>query len=195
MTEKRSRLQCLRNLSLLLALSVLICTPGHAQQNAVPVPPPSLAPAVKPMLVGYVPAYNGASLAGSLIGLDLSRITYLNIAFGNPPQCGGPCTAQSDMTFSLHGQSDADIDALVAAAHSAGVKVLVSIGGGGGDQRIIQFYNVGLSAPLVASLDKFVRAHQLDGVDLDIEDPSNMGAPFATLVSTLTSTFHQRGKL
>jgi hypothetical protein len=97
------------------------------------------------------------------------------------------------MTFSLHGQSDADIDALVAAAHSAGVKVLVSIGGGGGDQRIIQFYNVGLSAPLVASLDKFVSAHQLDGVDLDIEDPSNMGAPFATLVSTLTSTFHPEG--
>lgn len=195
MTEKRSRLQCLRKLSLLPALSVLICMPGHAQQIAVPIPPPSLAPAVKPLLVGYVPAYNGAGLAGSLIGLDLSRITHLNIAFGNPPECGGPCTAQSDTTFSLHGQSDADIDALVAVAHSAGVKVLVSIGGGGGDQRIIQFYNVGLSAPLVASLDKFVRAHQLDGVDLDIEDPSNMGAPFATLVSTLTSTFHPEGKI
>ena len=63
MTEKRSRLQCLRNLSLLPALSVLICIPGHARQNAVPIPPPSLAPAVKPLLVGYVPAYNGASLA------------------------------------------------------------------------------------------------------------------------------------
>lgn len=193
MTEKRSRLQCLRNLSLFPALIVLICMPGHAQQNAAPIPPPPLVPAGKPLLVGYVPAYNGASLAGSLIGLDLSRITHLNIAFGNPPQCSGPCTAQSDMTFSLHGQSDADIDEFVAAAHSAGVKVLLSIGGGGGDQRIIQFYNVGLSAPLVASLDKFVHAHQLDGVDLDIEDPSNMGAPFAALVSMLTSTFHPEG--
>jgi hypothetical protein len=169
--------------------------PGHSQQTAVTNPPPSLAPAVKPLLVGYLPAYQGASLAGSLIGLDLSRMTHLNIAFGNPPQCSGPCTAQSDMTFSLHGQSDPDIDAFVAAAHAAGVKVLLSIGGGGGDQRIIQFYNAGLSAPLVASLDKFVRAHQLDGVDLDIEDPSNMGAPFATLVSTLASTFHPEGKL
>ena len=195
MAEKRSRLQCLRNLSLLPTLSILICMPGHAQQTASTIPPPSLAPAIKPLLVGYVPAYNGSSLAGSITGLDLSRITHLNIAFGNPPQCSGPCTAQSDMTFSLHGQSDPDIDAFVAAAHTAGVKVLLSIGGGGGDQRIIQFYNVGLSAPLVASLDKFARAHQLDGVDLDIEDPSNMGAPFATLVSTLTSTFHPEGKV
>jgi chitinase len=195
MAEKRSRLQCLRKLALLPVLSVLICMPGHAQQAAVTLPPPSLAPAVKPLLVGYVPAYNGSSLAGSLTGLDISRITHLNIAFGDPPQCSGPCTAQSDMTFSLHGQSDSDIDTFVAAAHAAGVKVLLSVGGGGGDQRIIQFYNVDLSAPLVASLDKFVRAHQLDGVDLDIEDPSNMGAPFATLVSTLTSTFHPEGKL
>jgi len=62
-------------------LSILICMPaGHAQQNDLPIPPPSLAPAVKPLLVGYVPAYDGASLAGSFIGLDLSRITHLNIA-------------------------------------------------------------------------------------------------------------------
>jgi chitinase len=194
MAEKRSRLHCLRNLLLLPALGLLMGMPGDAQQPA-PTPPPSSAPVVHPLLVGYVPAYNGASLAGSLIGLDLSRITHLDIAFGNPPQCSGPCTAQSDMTFSLHGQSDPDIDAFVAAAHAAGVKVLLSIGGGGGDQRIIQFYNAGLSTPLIASLDRFVRAHQLDGIDLDIEDPSSMGAPFATLVSTLTSTFHPEGKL
>jgi chitinase len=184
MHELRSRLQCAT-----LALAACLCSPTHAQQNAAP------APVAKPLLVGYVPAYNGASLAASLTGLDLSRVTHLNIAFGNPPKCDGPCTAQSDMTFGLHGQSDADIDAFVAAAHAAGVKVLISIGGGGGDQRIIQFYNANLSVPLVASLDKFVRAHNLDGVDLDIEDPSNMGAPFATLTSTLILTFHPEGKI
>src|SRR5580704_15433589 len=103
MAEKRSRLQCLRNLPLLPALGLLMSMPGDAQQPAAPAPPPSSAPVVHPLLVGYVPAYNGASLAGALIGLDLSRITHLDIAFGNPPPCSGPCTAQSDMTFGLHG--------------------------------------------------------------------------------------------
>jgi chitinase len=75
------------------------------------------------------------------------------------------------------------------------VKVILSIGGGGGDQRIIQFYNAGLSEELVASLDKFVAAHDVDGIDLDIEDPSNMGAPFATFVNALMAKFHLEGKI
>ena len=163
---------------------------ANAQQQAT-----ALAPASSPLLVGYVPAYKGVSLANSIRSLDLTRMTHLNLAFGNPPKCDGACTSQSEMRFSLRGHTDADIDAIVDTAHAAGVKVLLSIGGGGGDQLIIQFYNVGLSAQLVASLDKFVQAHKLDGVDLDIEDPSSMGAPYASFVSALTSTFHPEGRI
>jgi GH18 family chitinase len=148
-----------------------------------------------PLLVGYLPAYKGISLANSVRALDLTQVTHLNLAFGNPPKCDGTCTPESDMSFSLNGQSGADIDAIVATAHAAGVKVLLSIGGGGGDQLIIQFYNAGLSSALVASLDKFISVHRLDGVDLDIEDPSNMGNPYATMVSALTSTFRPKRKL
>jgi GH18 family chitinase len=83
----------------------------------------------------------------------------------------------------------------VTAAHAAGVKVILSVGGGGGDQRIIQFYNAGLSAELANSLDKFVAAHGFDGVDLDIEDPSNMGAPLGTFVNALMAKFHPEGKI
>ncbi len=127
--------------------------------------------------------------------LDLTRVTHLALAFGNPPKCVGACTLQSDMTFSLNEQSDADIGTIVAEAHAAGVKVVLSIGGGGGDQQIIQFYNAGLSKPLIASLDTFVQVHKLDGVDVDVEDPSNMGAPYAGFVSALASTFHPEGKI
>jgi chitinase len=175
----------------LTSLLIAIGPFASAQQHSSA----ALAPASAPLLVGYLPAYKGVSLARSVQGLDLTRVTHLNLAFGNPPKCSGACTPQSEMKFSLRGHTDADIDAIVATAHAAGVKVVLSIGGGGGDQLIIQFYNVGLSAPLVASLDKFVRAHKLDGVDLDIEDPSGMGAPYATFVSALTSTFHPEGRI
>ncbi|WP_158823403.1 RICIN domain-containing protein [Granulicella sp. S156] len=145
-----------------------------------------------PLLVGYIPDYNG-SFAGYATSINFSKMTHLNLAFAVPPTCNGTCTASSDMTFSLN-QTDADIATLVNAAHAAGVKVLLSIGGGGGDQQIIQFYNAGLSTQLVASLANYISAHNLDGVDLDIEDPNNMGTPYATFTSALVAQFRPQGK-
>lgn len=146
-----------------------------------------------PKLVGYLPDYDG-SYADFAKSLDFSKMTHLYLAFVNPPFCNGTCTASSDMTFSL-GQTDADIKTLVDAAHKAGTKVVASIGGGGGDQQILQFYNAGLSKQLAHSLDQWVREHNLDGVDLDIEDPNNMGQPYETFTKTLIDTFHPEGKI
>jgi chitinase len=145
------------------------------------------------MLVGYLPDYNG-SYADYAKTIDFTKMTHINFAFVNPPKCSGGCTANSDMKFSL-GQSDADIAAFVDAAHAAGVKVIASVGGGGGDQQIIQFYNANLSAALVGSLDSYLAAHHLDGVDVDIEDPNNMGQPYATFVADLIAKFHPEGKI
>jgi chitinase len=165
------------------------------QPAAWALPPRPAAAAASPLFVGYLPNYKGISFADYANKVDLSHMTHLNLAFGNPPKCVGTCTASSDMTFAVKGQSDADVDAIVKWAHAAGVKVLLSIGGGGGDQLILQFYNVGLSRALVASLNRYVATHHLDGVDVDIEDPSNMGAPFATFVDTVVTTFRPQGKL
>jgi GH18 family chitinase len=146
-----------------------------------------------PRLVGYLPDYDG-SYATFAQTLNFNKMTHLNFAFGNPPTCNGTCTASSNMSFSL-GQTNSDIATLVNAAHAAGVKVILSIGGGGGDQQIIQFYNAGLSAQLVASLNSYVTEFNLDGVDLDIEDPNNMGTPYATFAADLVSTFHPQNKI
>ena len=154
-------------------------------------PPQSPKPA--PKLVGYLPDYDG-SYADFAKSLDFSKMTHLYLAFVNPPFCNGTCTTSSDMTFSL-GQTDADIKTLVDAAHKAGTKVVASIGGGGGDQQILQFYNAGLSKQLVQSLDKWVCEHNVDGVDLDIEDPNNMGQPYEEFTKTLIETFHPEGKV
>jgi GH18 family chitinase len=168
------------------------------QAGSVPV---ALGPALDqvnrpaPHLIAYLFAGKKTTYTELSPHVSFGRITELYLAFADPPKCTGVCSADSDMHFSIDGETDADIDRLVGAAHAAGVKVVASIGGGGGDQRIIQFYNAGLSAPLVASLNAFVAQHQLDGVDLDIEDPSNMGQPFLAFTTALTSTFHPKGKL
>ena len=146
-----------------------------------------------PKLVGYLPDYDG-SYAYFAQTLDFSKMTHLYLAFGLPPFCNGTCSKDSDMTFSL-GQTDADIHTLVKTAHKAGVKVVLSIGGGGGDQQILQFYNAGLSVPLVRSLNKYIADHDLDGVDLDIEDPNNMGEPYAEFTKVLIDTFRPQGKI
>jgi chitinase len=144
-------------------------------------------------LVGYLPDYDG-SYADFAKTIDFSKMTHLYLAFGLPPFCNGTCTASSDMQFSL-GQTDEDIRTLVDTAHRNGVKVILSIGGGGGDQQILQFYNAGLSRPLVKSLNQYIHQHNLDGVDLDIEDPNNMGVPYETFTRTLIETFHPQGKI
>jgi GH18 family chitinase len=155
----------------------------------------SASESTHPRLIGYLPGYKGLSYADYAQKIDFSGITHLNLAFGNPPKCDGACTSLSKMDFSIKGQTDSDVMTIVRSAHAAKVKVLLSIGGGGGDQLILPFYNAGLSDQLVGSLDKYLRAHDLDGVDVDIEDPSNMGAPFAKFVSVLVATFHPEGKL
>lgn len=126
-------------------------------------------------------------------------MTHLDLAFALPPSCGGPCTASSNMTWALSSnvQTDAQIDALVTAAHAKGVKVMVSIGGGSNasDALIEQFYKAGLSTQLVAALDSYLTAHNLDGVDVDIEDPANMGTNYDTFATTLIAQMHSEGKI
>lgn len=181
----------LRHTVLAVAVAIYVACGCSGQGYAVP----ASTVVSSPLLVGYFPCYKGVGFFDYANKLNFRKMTHLNLAFGNPPKCNGICNSRSNMDFSIHGQTDADITALVAAAHAAGVKVLISIGGGGGDQMILQFYNAGLSDALVASLDKYVKAHNLDGVDLDIEDPSNMGAPFAVFVKALVDKFHPQGRL
>ena len=175
------------NIAALAALSGIAgCASVH---NFVPTSP---NPAAR--LVGYVSCYDG-SYAARAATLNFSRMTHLLLAFGTANRCDGLCTANSDMTLSLD-QDDADLATLVAAAHAAGVKVMISLGGGdwAADATISQFYNAGLSVPFAAAIDQYVTAHNLDGVDVDMEDPSNMGAPYGDFILALAARLHPEGK-
>jgi GH18 family chitinase len=94
------------------------------------------------------------------------------------------------------GAPDSDVKAIVDAAHAAGVKVLASLGGGGGDQTVLKQYNNASSVgPLVDNLDTFLMAHNLDGADIDIESPGNLGQNFSVFVDKVVAKLHPEGKL
>jgi GH18 family chitinase len=136
-------------------------------------------------VVAYLPNYSG-SYSNWAHSINFDKMTHLNLAFA---------TANGGNGWDM-GASDGDVKALVDAAHAAGVKVLASLGGGGGDQSVIARYqNSANIVPLVANLDAFVSAHNLDGVDVDIEDPGNLGANYSAFVNEIVNKLHPKGKL
>jgi chitinase len=122
--------------------------------------------------------------------IDFTKMTHLNLAF---------VTANPDNTWGdSSGQSDSDIQALVAKAHAAGVKVLASLGGGGGDTSVVnQYKNPSNDDALVNNLDSFLNRLNLDGADIDIEKESqaDVGDNYGTFVSQVVAKLHPEGKL
>jgi len=152
--------------------------PGEGTPDAAPS-----GPTVR--VVAYLPNYSGSY--GDWAGrIDFAKMTHLNLAFAKPNG-----SSVWDM-----GASDDDVRALVDAAHAHGVKVLASLGGGGGDQAVIARYRDAGNIPdLVAKLDDFVDAHDFDGVDIDIEDGGQLGENYSSFVGQTVATLRPKGKL
>jgi hypothetical protein len=159
---------------------------GNNGDDASPDTGPIEIPTTKAVM--YLDNWSGsfASWAGKI---DFTKLTHLNLAFAT-------VTGNNDWGNTIGGTSD--VQAIVAAAHAKNVKVLVSLGGGGGDQSVIGAYKTASNiAPLVANLDMMVKNMGLDGVDVDLESPSDMQSSgnYPAFVSALISTFHPEGKL
>src|SRR6185436_14946350 len=91
-------------------------------------------------------------------------------------------------------------DSLVTAAHNAGVKVSISVGGwnDGDDSAFVSLAgNSTARTAFVNNIVNFINAHNLDGVDIDWEypDTSSESANYTTLMSQLASAMHSRGKI
>jgi chitinase len=143
-------------------------------------------PAVKAVI--YLDNWSG-SFASWSTKIDFTKMTYLNLAFA---------TVSGTNSWGNSLGDTGDVQTIAAAAHAKGVKVLVSIGGGGGDQTVISAYQSASNiAPLVANLDTMVNAMNLDGVDVDLESPGSMtsSSNYPAFISALISTFHAEGKL
>jgi chitinase len=137
-------------------------------------------------VVAYVP--NWVDLKSFSETIDYGKITHINIAFENPTN------EQGELSF--HKKNEF----LIAKAHAANVKILVSIGGGSasGNKTLKARYFDLLSEPkraaFAAKLASYVADHHFDGLDVDIEGPS-INKDYGAFIGELSAALKPNGKL
>jgi len=119
--------------------------------------------------------------------LELEKLTHLNLAFGNPDKDG-------KLVFSRN----ADIKPVVEKGHAAGLKVYVSLAGGGRPdttiwKSVLQPKNM---PNFVKHLLDYVKENNLDGIDVDIEGNllPYIGNTYTPFVLELRDALHAKGK-
>ncbi|MDB5255610.1 MAG: chiA1 3 [Chitinophagaceae bacterium] len=144
-------------------------------------------------VVGYLPTWLSPGTA--INSVDLDKMTHINIAFFNPTSNAGTA---------ISGTSTTQVDAVVTACHNKNVKAFISIGGAQSSTTIPNRYKaiVGTAATqttFVTTLRDYVLAHNLDGVDVDIEGDILNGTyvtkvQYQSFVTELGDTLHNHGK-
>lgn len=134
-------------------------------------------------VVGYLSTGN----FNDLDSIELDKLTYLNIAFGNP-----------DAEGNLIADGNADIKPVVQRGHDLNLKVFISLAGGGRPDTVI--WNSLLQpknrSAFIKKLVAYVEENNLDGIDVDIEGNllpylENNYNPF---VLELRKALHAKGK-
>ena len=112
-------------------------------------------------VVGYYASWNAANLPYN--NIEYSSLTHIIVAFGTP-NSDGSISYDSGIPFSQ----------LVTAAHAAGTKVLISLGGAGSGVTFSSATkDSSLRAALISNAISFVQKNNYDGVDIDWETPGN----------------------
>lgn len=134
-------------------------------------------------VVGYL----GSGGFQKIDQLELERLTHLNLAFANPNQEG-------KLVFSRN----SDIRPIVKKAHESGLKVYISLAGGGKPDTtiwnsVLQPENL---TAFVKNILDFVDKYNLDGVDVDIEGNllPHIGNTYTPFVLELRKALHAKGK-
>ena len=168
----------------LLIASILLLAANLLIISLMTHKPPSVRGREK--VVGYV--RNWVDLASFSETIDYSKVTHINVAFENPVNDRG------ELSFN---QAD---EALITKAHSRGVKVLVSIGGGGvPDNSVLKarYFDLIADAKRAGFVEKvsgYLVDHGFDGLDVDLEGPA-INDDYGAFISELASTLKQGGKL
>jgi len=119
--------------------------------------------------------------------LELARLTYLNLAFANPDKDG-------NLVF----DGGFDITPVVKKGHEAGLKVFVSLAGGGRPDTVIwkSVLVPEMRPAFVKHILDYVEQNNLDGVDVDIEWNllPTIGGLYNPFVVELKQALHSKGK-
>ncbi|GAA5123949.1 hypothetical protein JIN84_12015 [Luteolibacter yonseiensis] len=146
----------------------------------------STALQARPLVVAYVPNWIDVEKFSETIPYE--KVTHLNVAFENPED--------DDGTMSFNESSRT----LIKKARAKGVKVLVSIGGGSasGDKVLKARYASLLSEEkrgnFAGTLAAYVKKHDFDGLDVDLEGPSIDGN-YGAFIAALAPKLKAEGKL
>ncbi|KAJ2257800.1 hypothetical protein GGH98_000596 [Coemansia sp. RSA 454] len=117
--------------------------------------------AAPPVTVGYYPSWK----RNQMNGVDFSKYTHINVAFSIP---------NADGTFSF--EDDWALTQIVDQVRSGGAKVLMSVGGWTGSNLFSQILKDNSSRQrLLSSMSDYIKANNLDGIDIDWEYPGRLG--------------------
>lgn len=134
-------------------------------------------------VVGYLAGGN----FGRIDELELTRLTHLNLAFANPDKDG---KLVFDRGF--------DIAPVVKKAHAAGLKVFVSLAGGGRPDTALwkSVLSPENKSSFVRNIVDYVERNSLDGVDVDIEGNllPTIRESYNPFVVELKQALHAKGK-
>jgi GH18 family chitinase len=138
------------------------------------------------VVIAYVP--NWADLPAFSKTIDYPKLTHINIAFVNP--------INDDGELSISKGSEL----LIARAKPAGVKVLISLGGGSASQekptlrRYAHLLDAHQRVAFVARLAEYVSKHDYDGLDVDLEGPA-INDDYGPFIAELAAALHPKKKL
>ncbi len=137
-------------------------------------------------IVGYIP--NWIPLKTFSDNFDYTRVTHLNLAFKDPDASGNlPMLSASEVY-------------LISAAHSHGVKVLLSLCGGSSSTNASKqaiYFNLISSANVsgfASKLRLYTDTNNLDGLDLDLEGAA-INSDYGKFVQVLADSLHPIGKV
>ena len=160
-----------------LILCVISCT------RKVTYGPDIYTPDTSFKVVGYLAGGN----FNAIDEIEINKLTYLDLAFANPDKDG-------NLIF----DDNANIIPVVKKAHDAGVKVFVSLAGGGRPDTIIwkDVLKDKNRSGFIGKIIEYVENNNLDGVDVDIEGNlfPYVGDSYNPFVAELKEALHAKGK-